>query len=78
MQEPDAEVAHAPTRRARLGLVLRIVVSAALLAFLISKIDFQTVVAPGPPPLDPRRGSALALGTRHARASSCRPGGGSG
>jgi uncharacterized protein (TIRG00374 family) len=43
MQEPDAEVAHAPHRRARLGLALRIVVSAALLAFLISKIDFQTV-----------------------------------
>jgi uncharacterized protein (TIRG00374 family) len=44
MQEPDAEVAHAPTRRARLGLLLRIVVSAALLAYLISKIDFDKVV----------------------------------
>jgi uncharacterized protein (TIRG00374 family) len=43
MEEPDAEVAHAPTRRARLGLLLRIVVSAVLLAFLISKIDFSKV-----------------------------------
>jgi uncharacterized protein (TIRG00374 family) len=43
MQEPGTEVAHARTRGARLKLALRIVVSAALLAYLISKIDFDKV-----------------------------------
>jgi uncharacterized protein (TIRG00374 family) len=62
MEEPDAEVAHAPSRRARLGLLLRIVVSAVLLAFLISKIDFSKVT-----PRDSHLGTltwlALALAT---------------
>jgi len=44
MQEPHTEVAHAPKRGARVKLALRIVVSAALLAYLISKIDFDKVV----------------------------------
>jgi glycosyltransferase 2 family protein len=43
---PDAETVdeHAPTARGRLGLVIRLVVSAALLAFLITKIDLDAVV----------------------------------
>jgi len=62
MQEPGAEVAHAPSRRARVMLALRIVVSAVLLAFLISKIDFSKVT-----PRDSHLGTltwlALALAT---------------
>ena len=38
MQEPHTEVAHAPKRGARVKLALRIVVSAALLAYLIAYI----------------------------------------
>jgi uncharacterized protein (TIRG00374 family) len=44
MQDPGTEASHAPNRGARLKLALRMVVSAALLAFLISKIDFDSVV----------------------------------
>jgi uncharacterized protein (TIRG00374 family) len=64
MEEPDAEVAHAPTRRARLGLVLRIVVSAVLLAFLISKIDFSKVA-----PRDSHAGTLAWLGLALATAT---------
>jgi len=44
MPESPTEVAHAPRRGARLKLALRMVVSAALLAYLVSKIDFDKVV----------------------------------
>jgi len=44
MEHAETGAAHAPARRARLGLVVRIVVSAALLAFLVNKIDFDVVV----------------------------------
>jgi uncharacterized protein (TIRG00374 family) len=62
MQEPDAEVAHAPNRGARLKLALRIVVSAVLLAYLISKIDFDKVV-PKDRQLSTLAWLGLALGT---------------
>ncbi|MGZ4676038.1 MAG: lysylphosphatidylglycerol synthase transmembrane domain-containing protein [Acidimicrobiia bacterium] len=44
MEHAETGAAHAPNRRARLMLGLRIVVSAALLALLISKIDLSVVV----------------------------------
>ena len=44
MEETETGSAPTPTRRARIGLVVRLVVSAALLAILISKIDFDVVV----------------------------------
>ncbi len=44
MEDLDAGTHRVPTRRGRVGLGIRLVVSAALLALLISKIDFDSAV----------------------------------
>jgi uncharacterized protein (TIRG00374 family) len=62
MQESGTEVAHVPGRGARLKLALRILVSAALLAYLIDKIDFDKV-APRDSHLSTLAWLGLALAT---------------
>lgn len=65
MEHVETGAAHAPRRRARVMLVVRLVVSAALLAFLISKIDWSVVT-----PRDRHLGTLAWLGLAWAAATA--------
>ena len=62
MHDAETGPSDAPTRRARIGLTVRIVVSAALLALLITKINLDNVI-PRQRHLSTLAWFALALGT---------------